>query len=362
MDDRLRAALETVTERQSGRNIIDAKRVDSAAIMSNSATIVITPPVAGKADLDILKPQIEDVVSAIEGIEKVRVIMTQHKESGKAAPKAPKKHSHAPSKPLTKPAKRVIVVASGKGGVGKSTVAANLAAALAKDGMSVGFLDADIYGPSGPRLFGLVDIPGVKKTEAGIQPLEAHGVKVISIGFMVKPGAPVVWRGPMVQGAIRQLMMDTDWGNLDVLIIDMPPGTGDAQLAIAQDLPVDGAVIVSTPQDLALDDARKAIGLFQQTHVPILGIIENMSLFLCPHCGEGSHIFGYGGARAEAKLIGTNFLGEIPLDMNLRSASDAGRPSALDDGPIGKAFLAAAKATLQAADINAKPAPEIVFQ
>tara|TARA_R110000868_G_scaffold101630_5_gene279761 strand:- start:40202 stop:41299 length:1098 start_codon:yes stop_codon:yes gene_type:complete len=364
MDHRVEKALSGIKERQSGRNIVAAGRVDSVSVAGDTATIVLTPPVAGNADLDRLQPDIEKAVGKIKGINRVRVIMTAHREgSNKPAPAA---HGHAhPHKPAAKPvikaARRIIAVASGKGGVGKSTVAANMAVALARDGLKVGLLDADIYGPSAPRLFGIVDAPGLRKTDGGVQPITAHGVKLVSIGFVVKPGAPVVWRGPMVQGAIRQFMTDTEWGDLDVLILDMPPGTGDAQLAIAQDLPVDGAVIVSTPQDLALDDARKAIGLFEQTHIPILGIVENMSSFICPHCGESSDIFGHGGAKAEAERIGVAFLGEIPLHPNLRTASDEGRPAALDDTPVGRAFLKAAKAALEAAELASKPAPTIEF-
>lgn len=359
MDERLKSALSQIVERQSGRSLLDAGRVENASVMGDTATVILAPPVAGQPDLDRLQPEIEAALTKIDGIERARIVMTAHRNEPAKKP-APKPQRPAPQK-SAKPAKRVIAVASGKGGVGKSTVAANIAAALVKDGMKVGLLDADIYGPSAPRLFGLNDVPGLRKTDAGVQPLEAHGVKLVSMGFMLKPGAPVVWRGPMVQGAIRQFMTDTDWGDLDVLILDMPPGTGDAQLAIAQDLPVDGAVIVSTPQDLALDDARKAIGLFDQTHVPVLGIVENMSVFICPNCGESSHIFGTGGAKAEAGKIGTQFLGEIPLTMDLRSRSDEGSPLALDDGPVSRAFLATAKAALDAADEVSKPLPDIVF-
>jgi ATP-binding protein involved in chromosome partitioning len=358
MDERLRNALKAITEQQSGRDLIDAGRIEAAGIAGDTATIIVKPPVAGSPDLNRLQPQIEDAVSALDGIERVRVVMTAHRESkDRSAPAA--KQTRKSTAPTVKPAKRIIAVASGKGGVGKSTIAANLAVALAREGLKVGLLDADIYGPSVPRLFGLTDVPGLRKTDAGVQPVEAHGVKLISMGFVVKPGAAVVWRGPMVQGAIRQFMLETEWGEPDVLIIDMPPGTGDAQLAIAQDLPVDGAVIVSTPQDLALDDARKAMSLFEQTHVPLLGMIENMSVFLCPHCGESSHIFGEGGVRAEAERAGLAYLGDIPLHPELRSRSDAGEPAALDDGPVGKAFRKAALAALEAADMAGKPAPMI---
>ena len=360
MEDALRKALSGVIERQSGRNLLDAGRVESAGLMKDTATIVLAPPVAGDPDLDRLKPEIEATVGKIDGITRVRVVMTAHRESSAPARK-PAPQQKPKATPPAKPAKRIIAVASGKGGVGKSTVSANLAVALARQGLKVGLLDADIYGPSAPRLFGLTDVPGLRKSEAGVEPVEAHGVKIISMGFVVKPGAAVVWRGPMVQGAIRQFMTDTNRGAADVLMLDMPPGTGDAQLAIAQDLPVDGAVIVSTPQDLALDDARKAMSLFEQTHVPVLGMVENMSVFLCPHCGEASHIFGEGGVKAEADALGLAYLGDIPLHPDLRVRSDAGEPIALEDGPIGKAFGRVAQAALEAAETASKPAPDIRF-
>jgi ATP-binding protein involved in chromosome partitioning len=219
----------------------------------------------------------------------------------------------------------VIAVASGKGGVGKSTTAANLALALAGNGHRVGLLDADIYGPSVPRLFGITDKP-VITADKKILPIEKFGIKTMSIGFMVAEDNPMVWRGPMVMGAIQQLLRDVVWGELDVLVVDMPPGTGDAQLTLAQQVPLAGAVIVSTPQDLALIDARKGIAMFRKVNVPILGIIENMSYFLCPHCGGRSEIFHHGGAAAEAQRDEVPFLGAIPLEMTVRELSDAGTP------------------------------------
>jgi ATP-binding protein involved in chromosome partitioning len=244
--------------------------------------------------------------------------------------------------PATRPlpgVRHVIAVASGKGGVGKSTTACNLALGLRAGGLRVGLLDADIYGPSAPRLFGLHGSPRVREGRI-LEPLDGFGVKVMSIGFLVDPETALIWRGPMVKSAITQMLGEVDWGDLDVLVVDLPPGTGDAQLAIAQAVPLSGAVIVSTPQDLALIDARRAIAMFAKLDVPILGLVENMSHFVCDTCGTRHSIFGEGGARAEADRLGLRFLGAVPLVLALREASDAGRPvAALDpDGPMGRIY------------------------
>ena len=221
--------------------------------------------------------------------------------------------------------KSIIAVASGKGGVGKSTTAINLALALKASGLAVGLLDADIYGPSLPRMMG---ISGRPTTEDGktLKPLERFDIKCMSIGFLVPEDSPTIWRGPMVMSALEQMLRDVLWGELDVLVVDMPPGTGDAQLTMSQRVPLAGAVIVSTPQDIALLDARKGLNMFRKVDVPVLGIIENMSYFLCPNCGARSDIFGHGGARDEAERIGVDFLGEVPLHMDIRKTSDAGNP------------------------------------
>ncbi|WP_407522285.1 P-loop NTPase [Methylobacterium oryzisoli] len=233
--------------------------------------------------------------------------------------------------------RHIVAVASGKGGVGKSTTACNLALALKARGLKVGLLDADIYGPSVPKLFGLDRKPETVTTPQGqrIVPLDGYGMPVMSIGFLIQADTAMIWRGPMVQSALTQLLRDVVWGELDVLIVDMPPGTGDAQLTLAQATPLAGAVIVSTPQDLALIDARRGVAMFKRVEVPILGIVENMATFICPHCGTASDIFGHGGARHEAERLGVPFLGEVPLTMTIRETSDAGRPVvAVDpDGP-----------------------------
>ena len=262
--------------------------------------------------------------------------------------------------------KSVVAVASGKGGVGKSTTAVNLAFALAAQGLAVGILDADIYGPSMPRLLGLTQKP---ETVGGnrLKPLETHGVKVMSIGFLVDPEAPMIWRGPMVVSALTQMLRDVEWGELDVLVVDMPPGTGDTQLTLAQNVPLAGAVIVSTPQDLALIDARKGLAMFQKVDVPILGIVENMSHFVCPHCGERSDIFGTGGARDEAARVGVRFLGEIPLHMSIREHSDGGSPIvvAAPESPQALAFLHVAAGVIDGlgqAAAGARPQPKIVIE
>lgn len=279
-------------------------------------------PARGAA-LESLRQEAEAAAAKVPGVKEARAVLTAEKVS------SPDPHGMSKNPPLKLPIKKIIAVASGKGGVGKSTVAFNLAVALARAGKKTGLLDADIYGPSVPRLAGV----GFRKPdtkEGKLQPLEAHGMKLMSMGFMVEEEKPVIWRGPMVQTALYQMLRDVEWGTddapLDVLIVDMPPGTGDAQLTLAQKVPLAGAVIVSTPQDLALIDARKAIEMFRRTDVPVLGVIENMSTYVCGNCGHEEHIFGHGGARAEAEKLGVPFLGEIPLRSDIREKSDAGVP------------------------------------
>ena len=280
---------------------------------------------------------------------------------------APRGQPPAAAKPDLPGIRSVVAVASGKGGVGKSTTSVNLALALARLGQRVGLLDADIYGPSQPRMLGITGKP-TSPDGKKLRPMENYGVRVMSMGFLVEEDAPMIWRGPMVQSALQQMLTDVEWGELDVLVVDLPPGTGDAQLTMAQRVPLAGAVIVSTPQDIALLDARKALNMFRKVDVPVLGIIENMSYFLCPHCGGRSEIFSHGGARATAEKFGVDFLGEIPLDLAIREQTDAGRPPvvAQPDGPQAAAYLAIARLVMakldQPADAARKPFPKIVYE
>jgi ATP-binding protein involved in chromosome partitioning len=306
----------------------------------------------------------EAAIRGVPGV--VNAIVTLTSERVATAPPA---HSHGPG-PKAANAQRnpqniagirnIVAVASGKGGVGKSTTAANLAVALALEGWRTGLLDADVFGPSAPRLFGLTTKPQVEGSF--MLPLEAHGVKVMSIGLLIEEETPVVWRGPMVMSAITQLLREVAWGELDCLIVDMPPGTGDVQLTMAQNAPLSGAVIVSTPQDLALLDARRGIAMFEKVSVPVLGVIENMSYFVCPHCGGRSDIFSHGGARHEAERRGVPFLGEVPLDIAIRETSDSGRPivASAPDGVHAKAFRGIARTLMSALDKPRRAAPRIV--
>ena len=287
----------------------------------------------------------EVALRALPGVEQVQVVMTAHGPAAKAAPPSLKIGQH-PTPHQGGPGRiagidRIIAIGSGKGGVGKSTVASNLAVALAKQGRRVGLLDADIYGPSQPRMMGVSKRPASPDGKI-IEPLHAHGVTMMSIGLMLKEDEAVIWRGPMIMGALQQLLSQVAWGNLDILIIDLPPGTGDIQLTLCQRTHLTGAIVVSTPQDVALLDARKALDMFQKLKTPVLGLIENMSTYICPNCGHEAHLFGHGGVAAEALKQDLPFLGELPLDLAVRVAGDAGTPIAAGDGPIAQAYAALA--------------------
>ena len=303
----------------------------------------------GKA-IEPLQPQIQSVLTNLDGVEKVSIVLTAHTSAQPTKAPPPLKvggHPKPQSGPMKPPGvDRIIAIASGKGGVGKSTVSSNLAVALAAEGRRVGLLDADIYGPSQPRMMGINKRPASPDGKT-ILPLHAHGVTLMSIGFMLEENKAVVWRGPMLMGALQQMISQVAWGELDILLVDLPPGTGDVQLTLCQKTQVTGAIVVSTPQDVALLDARKAMDMFNTLNTPILGLVENMSVFQCPHCGETSDIFGHGGVETEAKDRGLPFLGALPLDLATRLAGDDGRPVALGEGAVAKAYAQLAKGLIQ---------------
>ena len=331
----LRAALARVVDPVSGRDIVSAGLVGEISGRDGLVQVSLLSDRARAEAMEPVRAAAERALTAVPGVRNASAVLTAHKPGALPAPAA--------GKPLLlADVTAVVAVASGKGGVGKSTTAVNLAVALARQGLRVGLLDADIYGPSLPRMLGLNRKPEVRGDR--MIPLDAWGLKAMSIGFLVEEETPMIWRGPMVMGALEQMMGQVDWGPLDVMIVDMPPGTGDAQLTMAQRVSLAGAVIVSTPQDVALIDARRGVRMFERTKVPVLGLIENMSFFACPGCGLESHIFGHGGARAEAGRLGCEFLGEIPLLLDIRLGADAGTPVVATDpdGVAARAFAAIA--------------------
>ncbi|HTQ13625.1 MAG TPA: iron-sulfur cluster carrier protein ApbC [Rhizomicrobium sp.] len=351
-------ALSGVIDPATGRDIVASGLVQGLVVRDGHVGFSLEVPAARGRTAEPLRKAAEDATHTLPGVLSVTAVLTAHNEP------APARHAHGHAQPAggIEGVGAVIAVASGKGGVGKSTVAVNLALALSRLGMRVGLLDADIYGPSVPRLLAITHRPDSDGHK--LKPIEKYGLKAMSMGFLVKEDEPMVWRGPMVQSALTQMMNDVAWAPLDVLVIDMPPGTGDAQLTIAQRVPLKGAVIVSTPQDIALIDARKGLAMFRKTQVPILGIVENMSVFVCPECGHESHIFGHGGARATAEELGSPFLGEIPLVPAIRETSDAGTPIVVSrpDGREANSFLAIAQQVAEKIAAPQRPAPKIVIE
>jgi ATP-binding protein involved in chromosome partitioning len=326
---------------------------------------------------EAVRASAEAAVRAVPGVTSAMVALTAERAGGaggapprpqqrpqRAAPGPGQPRAHAGPSPAGIPGvESIIAVASGKGGVGKSTTAVNLALGLRDLGLKVGILDADIYGPSMPKLLAIREKP---QTIGGtrLKPIERHGMAVMSIGFLIEEETPMIWRGPMVMSALTQMLREVEWGALDVLVVDMPPGTGDAQLTMAQQVPLKGAVIVSTPQDLALIDARRGIAMFRRVNVPVLGIVENMSTFICPHCGTRSDIFGHGGARHEAERLGVPFLGEVPLDIAIREKSDAGQPvvATAPESAHAQTYRDIAARVRDGLAGASRPAPKIVIE
>lgn len=371
-EEDVRRALSGVIDPATGRDPVSAGRIAGLSISTqNHIALALAVEAKQAAASEAFRRAAAEALKTLPGAGEVTVVLTA--ERTPSAPASPAKPAAtAPrvggAETLALPTVGALVaIASGKGGVGKSTTAINLAVALAQTGKKVALLDADIYGPSVPRLAGLggrAASPDGKR----IRPREAFGVKLMSIGFLIAAEQAMVWRGPMVSGALQQMLRDTEWGEIDILLIDMPPGTGDIALTLAQRFPLTGAVIVSTPQDLALIDARKAIAMFQKVEVPILGLVENMSYFLCPHCGGRSDIFAHGGARRDAEAMGLPFLGEVPLELAIRLGSDDGAPitAAAPEAPAAATYRDLAARLADAIDRRladtSRPPPRIVVE
>ncbi len=354
-------ALRTVTV-PGGTDLPSSGMLSDIVISKDKVYFALNVPQADAKAYEPLRRAAEATVKSIPGVAGAIVTLTADaKESGGAAHPS---QQGAQASGIGR-VKYIIAVASGKGGVGKSTTAVNLALGFQQNGLRVGVLDADIYGPSMPRLLGIKERPELVGDNV-LKPVEKYGLEVMSMGFLVDEETPMIWRGPMVISAITQMLKDVSWGELDVMVVDMPPGTGDAQLTMAQQVPLAGAVIVSTPQDLSLIDARRGLNMFKRVDVPVLGIIENMSYFLCPKCGERSDIFSHGGAKAEAGRLGVPFLGELPLHMSIRETSDSGRPIVVTEpdsmhAGIYKSMAAALWSRLKG-EKSLPPAPKIVIE
>jgi len=368
--------LATVNVPDKDGDLVSLGMVSDIFISEGKVIFSITVASGDAEKFEAVRKSAEDAVSEIPGVVKSIVALTAEKLAGDSTSPPPvppsNTNGHAPQGQAQPAAagipgiEAIIAVASGKGGVGKSTTAVNLALAFRQLGLKVGILDADVYGPSLPRMLGITEKPEVINNK--LPPLDGYGLKVMSMGFMVEEDTPMIWRGPMVMSALTQMLREVEWGELDLLVVDMPPGTGDAQLTMAQQVPLAGAIIVSTPQDIALVDARKGLNMFRKVEVPILGIIENMSMFICPKCGEQSDIFGHGGAQAEANKLKVPFLGGIPLHMDIRKTSDAGTPVVTSDpdGPHAAIYMEIADKVLKRLEAehgaSQSAGPNIVFE
>ncbi len=350
-------SLRAVVDPNTGRDFVAGKSIRKIQVQGGDVVVDVQIGYPAKSQHDLLRRMVHDAVAALPGVARVTVNLTQKTTS----------HTVQRGVKLIPGVKNIVAVASGKGGVGKSTTAVNLALALAAEGATVGILDADIYGPSQPMMLGIAGRPESRDGKT-LEPLEAYGVQAMSIGFLIDTDTPMVWRGPMVTQALEQLLKDTNWREVDYLVVDMPPGTGDIQLTLAQKVPVTGAVIVTTPQDIALIDARKGLKMFEKVGVPIVGIVENMSIHICSNCGHAEHIFGEGGAQKMCDDYKVPFLGSLPLDIHIREQADSGRPSVVadPDGPVADAYRAIARkvavAVAQKAEDFSSKFPSIVVQ
>ncbi len=371
-------ALAKIVDEDNGKNVVEAGMITGLAVKDGNVGFAVEVDAADGERKEPLRAACEEAVDAIPGVLSVTAVLTAHQAAHQASappdqpPGQPRPRAAAPAmagidKPLIPGITSILAIASGKGGVGKSTTAVNIALGLAADGHNIGLLDSDIYGPSIPRMMGISGRP-VSADGKTLEPMSNYNVRCMSMGFLVEEDTPMIWRGPMVTSAIDQMLRDVDWGELDVLVIDLPPGTGDAQLTLSQKVPLTGAVIVSTPQDIALIDARKGLNMFRKVDVPVLGIIENMSYYVCPECGHRAEIFSHGGARREAEKLGTEFLGEIPLDIEIRETSDGGQPIVVSkpDSPQSKVYRSIARRIKEKLDAEqqdtSRAAPKIVIQ
>ena len=367
--------LKGVADPDRGSDIVSLGMVAGLVVKDGNVGFSIEVDPERGPKLEPLRQAAEAAVGGVTGVLSVTAVLTAERAQGAEPAQGGGGHSHdhghdhshgggAPQEaaPLAPGVRNIVAVASGKGGVGKSTTAINLALGLAATGLRVGILDADIYGPSQPRMMGVSGRPDSPDGDK-LEPMVGHGIKVMSMGFLVAEDTPMIWRGPMVMSALQQMLRDVNWGELDIMIVDMPPGTGDAQLTMAQQVPLAGAVIVSTPQDIALLDARKGLNMFRKVDVPVLGIIENMSYFTCPNCGHESHIFSHGGAHEEADRLGVEFLGEIPLDIGIRTTSDSGQPIVVSqpESDHAKVYRGIADRVWAKLSVSSRAMPEIVI-